>query len=137
MGTEGIQLYPGENPLGQYHVAINRRTTTGWAPTVPPLTALVTNFRLILYPQTRRRYKPASIPSTYIVQVTEMDIGHYRGFRILLREGLKLYITVSWSQDRDLGEALKTMLTVPLGNRFSRAPSIQELQRLIQYIGGM
>ena len=112
---DGI-LLAGEYKLGKYQVEIVRHTASGWAPTVPPLNALVTNYRLILHPQTRRRYAPASIPSTAITQVSDVMLNHRQGVRILLKEGLRLYVVVSWSQGDELTSTIKIMLTSPLGS---------------------
>lgn len=127
-------LLDGEHKLGQYQVEIIRHTTSGWAPTVPPLNALVTNYRLVLHPQTRRRYAPASIPSTAITQVSDVMLNHRQGVRIVLKEGLRLYIVVSWSQGDELTSTMKTMLTSPIGNAFSLSPAQEDLDRLIEFI---
>lgn len=130
---DGI-LLAGEYKLGQYQVEIVRHTASGWAPTVPPLNALVTNYRLVLHPQTRRRYAPASIPSTAITQVTDVMLNHRQGVRIALKEGLRLYVIVSWSQGDELTSTMKIMLTTPLGNAFTASPAHQDMDRLIEFI---
>jgi len=131
---EDAILLPGENKLGQYHVAIIRRTQSGWVPTVPPLNALVTNYRMVLQPQTRRQYKPASIPSYSITHVSEVELGPYRGVRIALKTGLRLYLTVNWSQGDELSSTIKAMLITPIGKTFTLKPQQSDLSRLIQFI---
>ncbi|MEZ4667085.1 MAG: hypothetical protein R3E39_04055 [Anaerolineae bacterium] len=127
-------LLTGEHKLGQYQLEIVRHTASGWAPTVPPLNALVTNYRLILHPQTRRRYSPASIPNTAITQVTDVMLNHRQGVRIALRDGLRLYVVVSWSQGEELTSTMKVMLTTPLGSGFSESPAHQDIDRIISFI---
>jgi hypothetical protein len=131
---EKALLLPGEHKLGQYQVAIARYTTsTGWSPTVPPLNALVTNYRLILQPQTRRPYTPASIPGPYITKVVEVNLGeHHHGLRIALKTGHQLYFLISWSQGSDMSRNLETMLTSPVGNTLKIKP--RDLNRLIRFI---
>lgn len=127
-------LLAGEYKLGTYQVEIVRHTASGWAPTVPPLNALVTNYRLILHPQTRRRYAPASIPSTAITHVSDVMLNRRQGVRIALKEGLRLYVVVSWSQGDELTNTMKVMLTSPLGSAFTSSPDHQDLDRMIQFI---
>jgi hypothetical protein len=130
-------LLPGERKLGQYQVAIARYTTpSGWSPTVPPISALVTNYRLVLQPQTRRPYTPASIPSTYITKVGEVDLGQYHhGVRICLKTGHELYLLISWSQGNAMTHSLETMLTSPVG--ITLKLNTRDLNRLIRFISGL
>lgn len=128
-------LISGENPLGEYQVAIARYTQSGWTPTVPPLNATVTNFRLILQPQTRRPYEPASIPSTYITKVCDVTLGHRSGLMVVLKTGHQLYLFISWSNGGKLSDALHTMLTSPVGaNTFHHNLRQHDLKRLIRFI---
>lgn len=130
-----ILLLPGENQLGEYQVAIARYNQSGWTPTVPPLNATVTNFRLILQPQTRRPYNPASIPSTYITRVCDVMLGHRSGVLIDLKTGHQLYLFISWSNGTKLSETLHTMLTSPVGtNDFHHHLRLRDLKRIIQFI---
>lgn len=127
-------LFSGENRLGQYQVAIIRHAASGWVPTVPPLNAYVTNYRLILYPQTRRKYEPAIIPSHIIVRVEDVELGPHKAVRVVLKTGHHVHMSISWSQGQHLAEAIRTMLTSPLGNSFNHKLSQQDLSRLIQFI---
>jgi hypothetical protein len=131
---EKALFLPGENKLGQYQVAIARyATASGWSPTVPPLNALVTNYRLILHPQTRRPHTPASIPSTYITKIETVDMGQYHhGVRICLKTGHQLYLLISWSQGNEMTHSLETMLTSPVGNALKL--KAVDLNRLIKFI---
>jgi len=130
---EDALLLPGESKLGRYHVAILRRTSSGWVPTTPPLDALVTNYRLLMHPQTRRQYQPAIIPSTFITQVGKAELGYHKGVTIGLKNGMRLYMTINWSEDEELIDAVTKMLTSPLGT-FIPHPAEQDLNRLIAFI---
>jgi hypothetical protein len=127
-------LLPGEHKLGQYQVAIARYAEpSGWSATVPPINALVTNYRLILQPQTRRPYTPASIPSNYITKVGEVDLGlHHHGVRIGLKTGHQIFLLISWSQGSDMANSLETMLTSPIGNSLKLKSG--DLNRIIRFI---
>lgn len=134
MLNESELLIQGEHTLGHFEVEIVRCGENGWVPTVPPLDALVTNYRLILQPQTRRRYEPASIPNSYITRFSELELGRRSGVGIALKTGHQLYLYVSWVQNNPFTEALKAMLTTPSGNAFKDHPAERDIQRLIQFI---
>jgi hypothetical protein len=131
---ENALLLPGECKLGRYHVAILRHTSSGWVPTTPPVNVLVTNYRLLLHPQTRRQYQPAVIPSHFITQVTKADMGYHRGVRIGLKNGMRLYMTINWSENEALTDTVTKMLTSPIGNSFIPHPAEADLNRLIEFI---
>ena len=133
MWDEDALLLPGESKLGRYHVAILRHTSSGWVPTTPPLNALVTNYRLLMHPQTRRQYQPAIIPSSFITQVGKAELGYHKGVTIGLKNGMRLYMTINWSEDQELTDAITTMLTSPLGT-FIPHPAQEDLTRLIAFI---
>jgi hypothetical protein len=127
-------LMQGEKRLGEYVVALIRRTPYGWSPTVPPLVALVTNLRLLLQPQTRRPHDPACIPANYIMRVREVEINNGLGVHVSLRTGHSLYILPSASHGSNLHDSLKHMMTTPVTQHFHMAPPSHDLQRLIDYI---
>jgi len=132
---EDTLLLPGECKLGSYHVAILRYTPSGWSPTTPPLNALVTNYRLLLRPQTRRQYQPAVIPSHFIMQIGEVEMGYHKGVKIALKNGMRLYLTISYSEDDShLTETVTKMMTSPLGNAYISDPAEEDLTRLISFI---
>jgi len=124
----------GETKLGQYQVAIVRYTASGWVPTVPPLNAIVTNYRLILHPQTRRPYPPASIPNTYITKVSDVELGQRPAVKIGLKTGHRIYLYTTWSEGENLTETMMTMLTSPIGNTYKLHPAQRDLNRLIRFI---
>ena len=133
MWDEDALLLAGECKLGRYHVAILRRTSSGWVPTTPPLNELVKNYRLLMHPQTRRQYQPAVIPSNFITQVGKAEMGYHKGVTIGLKNGMRLYLTINWSEDEELTEAVTKMLTSPLGT-FIPHPAEQDLNKLIAFI---
>ncbi|HLU08479.1 MAG TPA: hypothetical protein VK003_02350 [Oceanobacillus sp.] len=128
-------LVRGEHILGSYQLQVARRTDSGWTVTIPPLYALVTNQRLILWPQTRRSYPPASIPRNYVVKVTPVVLDHRNAVLLQLKTGHDLYLIVGLSEGGPFVDMVKKMLTPPLLGRIfkARVPK-QDIQRLIQLI---
>ncbi|MFQ3567791.1 MAG: hypothetical protein SNJ59_12420 [Aggregatilineales bacterium] len=128
-------LIDGERPLGTYHVRLVRFTYSGWTVTVPPLHAVVSNFRLILWPQTRRRYTPASLPRTYILGMGEVQLDERRGVLIRLRTGHQLFMIVHPSELPEFVLTLQSMLTPPVRGRiYTARPLRRDLQRIIHTI---
>jgi hypothetical protein len=133
--AERSLLVQGERQLGAYEVQIARRTDSGWSPTVPPLRAVVTTERLILWPQVRRPYPPASLPRNFILSLAELDLGKRRGLMVSLKSGHRLYFYVGMSTGRRMSDALRTMIAPPLRGRFfSPKLSTTELFRLIHFV---
>jgi hypothetical protein len=131
-------LLQGERIQGTYQLQIARQNATGWATTIPPLHALVTNYRMILWPQTRRTYPPASIPRNYIIHVGSVPLDHRNGVRIRLKTGHEVNVIVAFSEGGPLAEAVQKMLTPPLrGRGYSAKLTKQDLQRLIEIIDGI
>lgn len=131
----GVTLLPGEAILGEFQVQIARRTGSDWVATIPPLAATVTNYRLILRPQTRRPYPPASIPSVYVTEVAELPLGRRMAVRVCLKTGHQLNLYAGYSPSGNLSETLRAMLTSPIGAPgFRPRLSRRSLHRLIQFI---
>lgn len=131
-------LLQGERPAGTYHLQIARRSVTGWAPTIPPLHAIVTNYRMILWPQTRRPYPPASIPRNYITSVSNVQLDHRTGVRIRLRTGHEVNLIVAFAEGEPLTDTVKKMLVPPLrGRGYTAQLTRDDLHRLISMINGI
>jgi hypothetical protein len=128
-------LIKGERILGNYHLQIARRSDSGWTVTIPPLYALVTNHRLILWPQTRRSYPPASIPRSYIVKVSTVALERRNAVLIQLKTGHEFYVIVGLSEGGPFVDMINKMLTPPLlGRIFAARLPKQDIQRLIELI---
>lgn len=129
-----IQLKAGEKQLGQYLVQIARPTTSGWVAGIPPITATITNRRLILIPQTRKPYPPASIPGMYILKAVDTMLGQRRAVQIRLKIGYNLNLFVGWGQSDEFAGHLKTLLTPSVGTRYVHALPQKDIVRLIEQI---
>ncbi len=128
------QLQAGEKNLGQYLVQIARPTASGWVAGIPPITATVTNRRLILVPQTRKPYPPASIPGIYIRKAVSTTLGQRRAVEIQLKIGYNLNLFVGWGQGDEFTDHLKTLLTPSVGTRYVHALPPEDIERMIEQI---
>ncbi len=124
----------GEKRLGLYQVQIARPLSTGWAAAVPPLNAMVTNYRLILQPQTRKPYEPASIPNTYITKVSDVNLGPRNGILVALKTGHQLNMYIALDQIKKFSKDIKQMLTPPVRGHFATDLAENDIQRLIEFI---
>jgi hypothetical protein len=130
-----IQLLEGERQLGQYQVQIARQTSSGWAAAALPLSAVVSNARLILQPITRKPYPIASIPSHYIVKVYLETFGQRSGITVGLKNDYLVNLFVSWGQTDQFHADVKRMVTPSVRLHFIPNLSENDIVRLIETIG--
>jgi hypothetical protein len=123
----------GERQLGYYTIEIIRRVGNGWNPTVPPLHAVVSNYRLILKPQVRKAYTPASIPSNYFSNVNSIEIGRHKGIQVSLSTGHDLYIMVSQRDSENMVDDIRTMLEPAPDFHFDDKIAQADIKRLIDF----
>jgi hypothetical protein len=128
------QLQAGERQLGEYLVQIARPAGSGWVAGIPPITARITSRRLILVPQTRKPYPPASIPGIHILKVDNIMLGQRRAVQIYLKIGYNLNLFVGWGQGEDFARHLKRLLLPSLRGRYVPSLTEEELLRLIEEI---
>ena len=126
-------LVKGERVLGDYHVRLARHSDEGWCGVGPRLSAIVTNERLLLTPQTFRPYPPASIPRRYVDGVWNVGLGRRDGVRVSLNLGYQLYMLVSWGHGNKFAIDLKEMVK-PKQARLTPVLLADDLFRLIHYI---
>lgn len=134
MFSEAEVFIEGEKRLGLYNVQIARPLSSGWAAAVPPLHAMVTNYRLILQPQTLKPYEPASIPNTYIVKVSDVTLGHRDGVLVALKTGHQLNLYIALDQVKKFHKDLRQMLTPPVRGHFTPQLAENDINRLIEFI---
>lgn len=127
----------GERQLGRYSVTIARHNASGWSPTIPTLNALVTNRRLFLRPEVRKKYPPASIPAAYITKVSEVTLGDRNGLVIGLKTGHQIYIFISKQYSLRFIDDINAMQALPTRIRFDDKLVQQDIQRLINFINNL
>jgi hypothetical protein len=132
--TDIGRLQAGEVKRAEYQVQIARPTASGWVASIPPLMATITNRRLLLVPQTRKPYPPASIPGIYILKVTPVRLSERRAVQIRLRIGYNLNLFVGLGQGDDFANHLRLLLKPHPKTRFAPSLSQNDLVRLIRLI---
>lgn len=128
------QLLEGELSLGQFQISVMRYTTNGWVPTVPPLQATVTNYRLILQPQQRRPMEPASIPNAMVTRVRDVLLGGRPAVSLHLKTGHQMYFVTQGNSREGFSSCVRQMLASPIGNRFHDDLEARDLLLLIARI---
>lgn len=127
-------LLDGEASLGQFQISIMRYSSNGWVPTVPPLQATVTNYRLLLQPQQRRRVDPASIPNTFVTRVQDVSLDGRIGVAIHLKTGHQMHFVTQGGAGNSFSACVRRMLASPVGNRFEDDLDARDLLLLIARI---
>ncbi len=134
MTVPGSDLFvEGEHMLGSYHAEIARLANGRWSPTVPPLYATVSNRRLILQPQTRKKYAPASIPGKVIQSVDPIE-DLPRGVRIALKSGHEINLIVRWGSSTDFINDLRSSVVVVPARTYVPPLPVNDLQKLIEFV---
>ncbi len=133
MITEQELLDPHERVIERFNAQIMRKNGGRWQHTVPAIYVLLTDLRLILQPQTRKRYEPASIPLRYIRMVKRLKSGSY-GFSLHLKSGPTIYLFASWTSQIDLIELLQELAEVPYAREYEAPLALPEIQKLIDYV---
>ena len=128
----------GERQLGRYTVVILRynENSKNWTPDVMQLDATVTNFRLRLRPF-QKKYKPATIPTTYVDHVDKRTIGRYHSVQLRLITGHVLCLMLATGKLDNLYDDLCAMKLPPPKFSFDDKIARDDIERLITFFGKM
>jgi hypothetical protein len=129
-------LRDDESIVGRYTVEIARWNGDRLSSTVPPISVALTNQRLILTPQTRKRYEPAIIPAPFISSVNPVR-SERSGACITLKNGYQINFFITTNVHRQFIEQLRA-LTRPAALRTYTPPiDLDALQKLVAYFEGL
>jgi hypothetical protein len=131
--TEKELLTPDERIMGRYNAEFASKSGERYIPLLMPLLLLVTNRRVILQPQKRKHYEPASIPGRFISDVQEITLPR-QGVAITLQDGRVLNLFVGWGRDNDLISSLRIIASLPPTRDYNMPLSFDHLQKLIDYM---
>ncbi|MAU11505.1 MAG: hypothetical protein CL607_16905 [Anaerolineaceae bacterium] len=132
--SEESNLLDGERPLGQYTVGVLERSLEGhWMPSVMPLSAIVTNYRLVLSPH-KKKYQPATLPSHFIGQVNMATRDRYNCIELIVKSGHRLCLLMSTGKLDDLYHDLSAMKAPPPKFHFDEKIAQKDIERLIAYL---
>ncbi len=131
--TEQELLEPYEQVVERFSAQIMRKSGSRWVYTVPAIYVMLTDLRLILQPQTRKRYEPAIIPLRYIRMVRRLKGATY-GLSLHLKGGQAIHLFASWTSPLDLIELLHDLAEVPAAKNYEAPLSLPEIQKLISYV---
>ena len=132
--SEDHNLINGERPLGHYTVVVLERSSEGsWMPSVMPLSAIVTNYRLVLTPH-KKRYQPATLPSHFIRQVNMATRDRYSCIELIVKSGHRLCLLMGTGKLDDLYHDLSAMKTPQPKFRFDENIAQKDIERLVTYL---
>ncbi len=123
----------GERKLGIYNLELAKKANSYWTRTMPPLYAMVTNYRLILQPQKRKKTQPASIPGYYITHLEEVQIERNKGVRAVLKTGHELNMVIPGG-DVNFFDSLTTMRAGHPRVHFDDQIARNDIERLVKYL---
>jgi hypothetical protein len=129
-------LLPDESVKGRYQVEVARWSKDRYVSTVPALYATMTDRRLILQPQTRKRYDPAIIPGAVIADARPLK-SERRGVTIHLKSDYKINLFVSGGSNAQLINQLRELAALPPSREFDPPIDPDGLQRLIEFFAAL
>lgn len=125
-------LRDGEKLLGRYTVEIARWTGGRLSSTVPPIYVLVSHERLIMTPQTRKRYEPAIIPAHYISNAKNLKADR-SGACITLKNGFQINLFITASYNQEFINHVRTIAALPPAREYSAPLDAIGLKKLVEY----
>jgi hypothetical protein len=111
-------LETGEYLLGRYKVQYMGWMNGEWQGEGYWQRALVTNRRLLVYPETAQHFgfTDAVMPGE-IVKAWNLSMGRRDGILLLLKDKRRLYLLVDWSQGHKLVRDINDLLRPPVRPR--------------------
>lgn len=134
MLTADELLLEGEKLIGDYQVQIARWRDNVWTATLPTLYMIVSNYRVILQPHSRKRHEPAIIPKRYITDVEELKMGFRRGVIIHLRTGHLIGMFIGDDPQRKVLRSLRAAFVPPSPVIFKPDIDLENLNKLIEFL---
>lgn len=134
MQTVDELLEKEETLLGTYNMEVARWSNKHWSPTMPALYAILTDHRLILQAQARKRYEPAVVPATAITKVNSLSDDYHREIVLIhLKTGhiLSLY---TGRQGEHFIKLLRQAAFPRSPIKFKRDLDLDRLQKIITYM---
>jgi len=132
-------LHEDEKFHGYFTVEVARWSTMEklWTSTVPPLYMIVTDQRLILQPQSRKRHDPAILPGSCIRRVEELHQNFRSGVLLYVSTDMILSFFVPSKDLKLLMRHLKTMTLPPSPVQFDEKIELGSLEKIITFIKTM
>lgn len=127
-------LEEGEKLQGQFNVEIARRLHGEWVSTVPPLYLILTDRRMIMQPQVRKRHQPAIIPISAIRRVVEMDHRFRFGVLIHLSNDMILSLLLPSNQSKAFVRHIRAVTLPPPPVEFVERIELGSLERIITFV---
>jgi hypothetical protein len=132
-------LLPGESILGNYNAAVARWSTDRWVSTIPALYAAVTQQRLILRPQARKRYEPAIIPGRSILNIEAKTLAtgnnnHRQGVVIRLKQNYHFTLFINPRDSGNFVQYIRAMAALPPSKTYEPPLEPDALQKLINFL---
>lgn len=133
MAQEKELLDAGEEVVQRFNVEIARLTPTGqWATTIPPIYLTLTDRRIIMIPQTRKRYPPATITGKSIKHVQPLK-AHRHGTIIILKNNFRISLFINGNANDVFMELIRELAGLPPARPYDIPISIEKLKKLVDF----
>ncbi len=131
---ESELLNEGETVVGRYSVEIARMTQDGrFTSTVPTIFIIITEQRMILQPQTRKRYAPAIIHGHLIKNAHPLKTNR-SGTTIILKNNYQINLFVTTNLNQTFINQVRQLAALPPIKDFALPLSMAALAKLIAHL---
>lgn len=127
-------LEDGEKLQGQFNVEIARKLHGEWISTVPPLYLILTDRRMVMQPQVRKRHEPAIIPISAIRRIEEMDHRFRFGVLIYLSNDMVLSLLLPSNQSKAFLRHIRAVTLPPPPVEFVEKIALDNLEKIITFV---
>lgn len=133
MLTPDELLLEDEELIGHYSAQIVRWRDGEWITTLPTLYVILSDRRMILQPEARKRYEPAIIPRRYFTGVEELTMGIRHGVILRLKTGHQIGMFISGDPKRRILNYLQRCFVPPKPIEPKSQVDLEDIRRIIEY----
>lgn len=125
-------LHPEEVILGRYTGEIARYVNDRYDATLPSLYVLVTDKRIIMWPQVRKKYEPAVIYGKYISGIGLLK-SRRSGVSLRIKNGYVIHLFVQRNRISEFMSQVRDIAKLPPLKEYHLPLSDKELNRIISF----
>lgn len=134
MQTVDELLQEGETLVGAYNMEVARWSNNSWSPTMPALYVILTEHRLILQAQARKRHEPAIIPTNAVRKVTAISDDYRREIVVIELKTGHIISLYTGRKGNEFIKCLRQSAFPPSPIKFRNDLDLSYLQKIITYM---
>lgn len=126
-------LQPDEPILGRYNGEIARYSNDQYSATLPSLYVVVTDRRIVMWPQVRKKYSPAIIYGKHISGIGLMK-SRRSGVSLRIKNGYIIHMFIQRNRISDFMAQVREIANLPPLKEYHIPLSDKQLNRIISFL---